>query len=92
MQAFDAIGQEIFPGDILACTTGGSYYAASIKIGRVDRVFQGTGQDKKLIKVSVSMPRKDYNGIVVWEKKPFYPKGKCIKLEGFDLDAYAANL
>jgi hypothetical protein len=96
MQAFDAVGQEVFVGDTVACTVGGSYYASSIRVGKVERVFQGTGQDSKLVKVSVSIPRKvnnrDGTSSVAWEKKPFWPKGKCVKMEGFDLDAYAANL
>ena len=95
MRAYDAVGQEVFIGDIVACTTGGGRYSASIHVGKVERVFQGTGQDKKLVKVSVSLPRRySYrnNGDVVWEKKPFHVQGKCVKLEGFDLDAYVANL
>jgi hypothetical protein len=84
MRAFDAIGQELFPNDVVACTEGGGRYGAGIDVGRVVAIFMGTGSHSKTVKV-----RLEFKG---GQKKSVPAKSKTIKMEGFDFDAYLADL
>jgi hypothetical protein len=87
MQAFDTLGKELFIGDVVATTVPVNSYGTRNKIipARVVRLFESKPTyGKPYTKVTLEAKGRDKMGVD--------PTEKCMKLEGFDYDAYLADL
>ena len=88
MRANDSLGQELFVGDVVATTVPATSYSTRNRVmpARVVRIWESKPSHGGKTYPRVTLEAKGRS------KMGVDPTEKCLEMEGFDYDAYLADI